>query len=201
VKEINHLPDRLAPFLAQWDYVVESLRGRLEGLGDDEFLWSPTAESWTVRPSPTGGRNIADVEVWEASGDPAPPRTLAWSMGHLGSSVARRADWLVGTHAAAAEDFDWPLTAEAGIRFMFSGLAAWRDGLATMTDADLDMVGRSAYPDGLDRELPLIDIVWWVAKELLWHAAEIWYVRDLYAATFRHPGKAEGTGWWSTRGR
>jgi hypothetical protein len=24
--------------------------------------------------------------------------------------------------------------------------------------------------------------VWWVNKELLWHAAEIWYVRDLYAA-------------------
>jgi hypothetical protein len=31
--------------------------------------------------------------------------------------------------------------------------------------------------------LPLLDIVWWVNKELLEHAAEIWYVRDLYAAS------------------
>ena len=30
----------------------------------------------------------------------------------------------------------------------------WRDGLATMTDEDLDTVGRSAYPHGLDPELP-----------------------------------------------
>jgi hypothetical protein len=30
-----------------------------------------------------------------------------------------------------------------------------------------------------------MDIVWWVNKELLWHAAEIWYVRDLYAFTKR----------------
>jgi hypothetical protein len=36
---------------------------------------------------------------------------------------------------------------------------------------------------GLDPELPLLDIVWWVNKELLEHAAEIWYVRDLYAAS------------------
>jgi hypothetical protein len=27
-----------------------------------------------------------------------------------------------------------------------------------------------------------VDIVWWVNKELLWHDAEIWYVRDLYGA-------------------
>jgi hypothetical protein len=51
-----------------------------------------------------------------------------------------------------------------------------------MTDDDLDTVGRSAYPGGLDPELPLIDIVWWVTKELTWHAAEIWYVRDQFAA-------------------
>ena len=41
---------------------------------------------------------------------------------------------------------------------------------------------QASYPGGLDLELPLLDIVWWVNKELLEHAAEIWYVRDLYAA-------------------
>ena len=51
-----------------------------------------------------------------------------------------------------------------------------------MTDTDLDTVGRSAYPDGLDPQLPLLDIVWWVNKELLEHAAEIFYARDLYHA-------------------
>lgn len=176
------VPGRLAPFLAQWDYVIEVLRDRVAGLGDEEYLWEPASTVWTVRPSPHGGRNVVETEVWSPSGDPAPPRTIAWSMGHLGSGVAIRADWLVGEHRAAAEDFDWPLTADAGTRFMFDGLEAWRNGLARMTDEDLDTVGRSAYPFGLDPELPLIEIVWWVGKELLWHSAEIWFMRDLYAA-------------------
>lgn len=177
------IPGRLAPFLAQWDYVVEVLADRLTGLTDDEYLWQPAAEVWTVRPNPTGGRTLVDTEVWAPTGEAAPPRTIAWSMGHLGAGVATRADWLVGPHAAEADDFDWPLTADAGIRFMFDGLAAWRNGLATMTDEDLDTVGRSAYPHGLDPQLPLIEIVWWVAKELIWHSAEIWFLRDLFAAS------------------
>ena len=53
--------------------------------------------------------------------------------------------------------------------FLRRGLEAWRGGLEGMTDADLDTVGRSAYPGGLDRRLPLLDIVWWVNKELLEH--------------------------------
>jgi len=165
-----------------WDYVVEVLTDRVKGLTDEEFLWEPAPATWTVRPNPSGGRNVVDQEVWAPTGDAAPPRTIAWSMGHLGSGVALRADWLVGGHAKTSNDYDWPLTAEEGTRFMFAGLAEWRNGLATMTDDDLDTVGRSAYPGGLDPELPLIDIVWWVTKELTWHAADIWYVRDLYAA-------------------
>jgi hypothetical protein len=176
------IPGRLAPFLAQWDYVVGVLTDRLAGLTDEEYLWQPAPDVWTVRPNPAGGRNLVDSEVWAPTGAAAPVRTIAWSVGHLGSGVAIRTDWLVGGHRAESTDFDWPLTADAGIRLMLDGLALWRNGLATMTDADLDTVGRSAYPHGLDPELPLIEIVWWVAKELIWHSAEIWLMRDLYAS-------------------
>ncbi len=103
-------------------------------------------------------------------------------MGHLGAGVGERADWLTGSHSKTTADFRWPGTAAEGIDFMHEGLSAWRDGLATMTDTDLDTVGRSANPHGLDPTLPLIEIVWWVNKELLWHAAEIWLIRDIYAA-------------------
>ena len=65
---------------------------------------------------------------------------------------------------------------------MTEGLAAWRSGLDHMTDADLDTVGRSAYPGGLDPELPLIEIVWWMNRELVFHTGEIFFARDLYAA-------------------
>jgi hypothetical protein len=39
--------------------------------------------------------------------------------------------------------------------------------------------------DGLDPTLPLIEIVWWVNKELVFQVGEIWLMRDLYAATHR----------------
>ena len=176
------VPARLAPFLAQWDYVIGVLNERLDALTDDEYLWEPAPNSWSVRPPEPGKKAHGDSETWAPTAEPAPPRTIAWSMGHLGAGVGERADWLVGSHSKTSADYDWPRTAAEGIRFMNEGLTAWRDGLATMTDEDLDTVGRSAYPDGLDPTLPLIEIVWWVNKELLWHAAEIWYVRDMYAA-------------------
>lgn len=174
------VPARLAPFLAQWDYMVEVLNERLEGLGDAEYLWEPADRVWSVRPD-ASGRPVPDAEEWDPSGTSStPPRTLAWSIGHLGAGVGERADWLSGSHSKGPEDFAWPLTASDGVAAMNTGLSAWREGLGTMADADLDTVGRSAYPRGLDPQLPLIEIVWWVNKELLFHAGEIWLMRDLY---------------------
>jgi DinB superfamily len=173
------IPARLNPFLAQWDYVSEVLFARLDGLTDEELVWAPAAEVWTVRM--VDGRPKPDAEVWSPAAGPTPPRTLAWTLGHLGASVAQRADWLVGTHSLRDDDFVWPMTASESVAFARKGLDAWRRGIATMTDEDLDTVGRSAYPGGLDPTLPLIEIVWWVNKELVFHAGEAWIVRDLYA--------------------
>ncbi|HEV8545256.1 MAG TPA: DinB family protein [Candidatus Limnocylindrales bacterium] len=175
------VPPRLAPFLAQWDYIVEVLLERLEGLTDAEYLWEPAPRVWTVRE--VDGRAVPDAEVWAPTGAAGtPPRTLAWSIGHLGAGSLTRADYLVGSHSLKNGDLTWPMTADAGVTFMRDGLTAWRTGLGQMTDTDLDTVGRSAYPHGLDPTLPLIEIVWWVNKELVFHAGEIWFVRDLYAA-------------------
>lgn len=175
-------PPRLAPFLAQWDYVTEQLFNRLEGLTDEEFLWEPAPGAWTVRRTEDGRtRPTSESSWWNPTPDVEPPRTLAWSMGHLGSGVLVRADWLVGEHELL-DVANWPIAAEEAIPFLRDGLGAWRSGLDQMSDEDLDTVGRSAFPHGLDPQLPLLDIVWWVNKELLWHATEIWYVRDLYAA-------------------
>lgn len=176
-----NVPPRLAPFLAQWDYVTDVTFERLAGITDDEYRWEVAPRAWTVRPGP-GGTGVPDAEVWPPTSEAAPPRTIAWSVGHLAVSVFERADWLTGTRSVRSGDIPWPTTADEGIAAMRRGLDAWRQGLDRMTDEDLDTVGRSAYPGGLDPTLPLIEIVWWVNKELVWHSAEIWLMRDLYAA-------------------
>jgi DinB family protein len=174
-------PPRLAPFLAQWDWMSGQLLARLEGLTDDELLWEPAPAVLTVRRGPDG-KGQTDAQGLAPDARVVPPRTLAWSIGHLGAGALVRADWLTGSHSLSDEDVEWPMTAKEAVALLRRGLTAWRDGIGSMTDADLDTVGRSAYPDGLDPQLPLLDIVWWVNKELVEHASEIWYVRDLYAA-------------------
>lgn len=173
-------PPRLAPFLAQWDYFTGVLFERLKGMTDEEYLWQPVERMLSVRF--VDGRPTPDQHGLDPTGDEAPPRTIAWSVGHLGAGTAERADYLVGKHRLQRGDLTWPMTAAEGVAFLRDGLDQWRGGLATMTDADLDTVGRSAFPWGLDPTLPLIDIVWWVNKELIYHASEIWLMRDLYAA-------------------
>jgi len=173
-------PPRLAPFLAQWDYMRDQVLERLDGLTDEELLWEPARTVLTVRRQPDGSSR-PDTRGQPPTPDAVLPRTLAWSIGHLGAGSLVRADWLVGSHSLDDDDLDWPMTAAEAIPFLRDGLAAWRNGIGTMRDADLDTVGRSAYPHGLDPQLPLLDIVWWVNKELLEHATEIWYVRDLDA--------------------
>lgn len=182
IAEYQHAPPRLAPFLASWDYMSQQLLERLEGLTDEELVWEPAPTVLTVRRRPDGTTGT-DAHALPPDSRVQPPRTLAWSINHLGSGTLVRADWLVGSHALDDEDVPWPLTAAQAIDLLRRGLAAWRNGLDGLTDEDLDTVGRSAYPHGLDPTLPLLDIVWWVHKELLEHAAEIWYVRDLYAAS------------------
>src|SRR6188472_3712604 len=100
----------------------EQLFGRLEGLSDEELVWEPAAKVLTVRRRPDGSTGT-DAHGLPPDARVQPPRTLAWSIDHLGAGTLVRADWLVGSHAR------------------------------------------------------------WVHKELLEHAAEIWYVRDLYAAS------------------
>ena len=175
-------PARLAPFLASWDYIGEQLLERLRGLTDDELVWEPAPKVLTVRRRPDG-TTVTDAHGLAPDARVQPPRTLAWSIGHLGAGTLVRADWLVGSHALDDDEVSWPLQANEAVDLLRQGLSAWRTGLDQMTDADLDTVGRSAYPHGLDPQLPLLDVVWWVHKELLEHAAEIWYVRDLYAAS------------------
>lgn len=172
-------PERLRPLLALWDTSVDELLDRLDGVDDAEWTWAPAPGASTVRRAPDGS--------WQH--DPpgpfgAPPalRTLAWTAGHLGELGLLRSDWTTGSHTLRSRDLTWPGTAAEGLQFLRQGLGAWRSTLEQVDDADLDTVGRSAFPEGLDPQLPLLDIVWWNTRELVHHASDMFTVRDLHHA-------------------
>jgi hypothetical protein len=58
-----------------WDYI---LRPRLEGLTDEEYLWEPVADCWSLRPrdtaSPWKTAGAGDLVMEYAHPEPFPAR-------------------------------------------------------------------------------------------------------------------------------
>ncbi len=169
-------PPRMAPLLAQLDTSLGLALERLEGLTDDEFFWPPAPKAATVAPDKDG--RLRPIPVPD---DGRRTRTIALLIGHLGEMAELRADYTDGEHRLTREDVDWPASASGGIAFLANGWARWRSAISALFESDLDIVGRCDFPGGLDRQLPIIDIVWWMNRELIRHTAEIAFVRDLYA--------------------
>ncbi|MBJ7609508.1 MAG: DinB family protein [Candidatus Dormibacteraeota bacterium] len=198
-------PPRLLPFLAQFDFARARLANRIAGpagdsgdgesieipgMTDDEYLWEPVRQCWSIRlraagPGP-GATVLAGAGEWgrdsAGSADPWPPpfTTIAWRLGHLSEMLTLRADHTIGSHALTRDDYRFSGDAAGGIAAFDTGVAAWRAAMVSADDAALDLVGRSTYPNGSDPEDPFIETVWWVNQELLHHGAEIALLRDLY---------------------
>ncbi|MDF6022867.1 DinB family protein [Streptomyces sp. JH34] len=201
------VPARLAPLLDQFDLSCERLGNRLAGpfvdsgngtdvavpaLTDEEYLWEPVPDCWSVRPRGAGpgphatfltgaggwGRDTAPFP------HPSPPpfTTLAWRLSHLSEMLALRADHTAGGHGMTRDDYRVAGDAAEALADFGASAAAWRAALLGADDAALDTVGYSTYPYGSDPEDPFLETVWWVNQEVLHHGAEIALLRDLYRA-------------------
>ena len=180
---------RIAPLLAQFDFGVESLLDRTQGLTDEEYFWEPVPGCWNVRrradfpETSMQGTGEWGLEFERPEPDPPPFTTIAWRLAHLAGGMTMRADWTVGSKSVSFDDVEMSGSAADGIAALEQSAAAWREALTTATtDEDLDQIGRSAFPWGLDPDMPFIEIVWWVNKELIHHGAEIALLRDLWQA-------------------
>ncbi|WP_433544694.1 DinB family protein [Streptomyces sp. CA-294286] len=204
------IPARLAPLLDQFDFARHRLTARLTGpsrdsgngteiavppLTDDEYLWEPVPDCWSVRPRSSGPGPRASVLLgagaWGRDATPAPHpepppfTTLAWRLGHLTELLVLRADHTVGSRSLTRADVVAAGDAATAVAAFEEGATAWRTALLDADDTALDTVGHSQYPYGSDPEDPFVETVWWVNQELLHHGAEIALLRDLYAARQR----------------
>ncbi|MFD0279980.1 DinB family protein [Kitasatospora sp. NPDC127111] len=201
------MPARMVPLLEQYDFARKRLADRPAGpvvdsgngtdvavgpLTDDEYLWEPVLDCWSVRRHSDGPGARATLLVgagdWGRDATPAPHSvpppftTLAWRLSHLTEMLALRADHTGGSRSLTRDDLPVAGEAESAIAAFEAAADAWRAVLVATDDAALDTVGHSSYPYGSDPEDPFIDIVWWVNQELLHHGAEIALMRDLHRA-------------------
>lgn len=162
--------------LTQLDTSLDIALNRMDGITDDEYRWLPEPDASTVERDDSGRLRPKPLP------DDAPrTRTIILLTGHLGEMALQRADYTTGGHNLGINDVTWPETADAGIEFLRHSWSVWRAALNSLEDRELDVVGRCDFPHGLDPTVPVLDIAWWMNRELIHHTAEIAFVRDLYA--------------------
>jgi hypothetical protein len=185
---VDFRTDRVGLLLDQFDTSAEMAKDRLAGMTDEEYLWEPAPGSLSIRragesPHATLGHGDWLLEWPRPEPEPAPLRTMAWLLGHLYDGFLGRYEWTFGARQAdplTAADFT--PSARAALERFWALLERWRDGIAGLTDEQLDMIGYGQFPHGLDPQVPFIAIVWWTNRELIHHTAEIAFLRDLYLA-------------------
>lgn len=172
-------------FVWHWDH---QLRGRLEGLTDDEYFYDPTADgsAWTVHSAQerrTGYQDGAGELVvdFDLPGDgPEPFTTIAWRLAHaIVGILAVRSHGHFDGPAASYGDWHYAATAAEALEQLDREVARWFDGVRGMDDEQMAQPCGAA--EGPWAERPYRDLVLHINRELIHHLAEVALLRDLYA--------------------
>jgi hypothetical protein len=165
-----------------WD---NQLRPRLDGLGDDEYLWEPVPGSWSVRPRGTGsapvqaGSGAFTVDFAFPEPDPPPVTTIAWRLAHLVVGVlGARAASHFGGPPTSYQTHDYAGTAAGALDQLDAAYAAWQTGVRALGPEGL---ARPCGPaEGPWAQAPMAELVLHINREVIHHGAEIALLRDLY---------------------
>ena len=153
------------------DYIWDRVRGRLDGVGDDEYLWEPVAGCWTVR----GG--VAD---WvEPEPEPAPVTTIAWRTWHIAGALDGYSGRAFGSTGLGIEPLEWYDSADDARAGLDRAWAVFRRGF---TEVGEDGLWRTLGPAfGPYADDTVAALVLHAQDEVSHHGAEISLLRDLYA--------------------
>jgi hypothetical protein len=161
------------------DFAYARLEGRLAGLTDDEYLWEPAADVWTIRVGPDG-KATGD---WGVLFDEVPPvTTIAWRITHIIDclSAQRCATWL-GLDPEPSPLADGPpATAQAAIGMLARANDVWR-GYVEAADAQTLHLAVGAI-GGIYADSTRTGFILHIVDELIHHGAEVGLLRDLYRA-------------------
>ena len=157
----------------QMDEAYRMIRGRVEGLMDDEFWWEPVPDAWTVRRT-ASGKWAADYE--EPDPDPAPFTTIAWRLVHVAECKLMYHEYAFGPAKLVWPDLDSPHTAAAAIAALEEGQRLLATDLEGLADEDLDTSRLTNWGE----KWPTWRIFWTMIHHDLQHGGEIGALRDLY---------------------
>jgi DinB superfamily len=154
---------------------TQQLRPRLDGLTDEEYLWEPVPDCWTVHPD-------GSIDFTHPEPKPAPFTTIAWRLGHVIVGVlAVRAHHHFGGPSADYATWQWATDADTALRQLDTAYAHWITGVRGLDDERLAQPIGPAEGPWADH--PMIELVLHINREVIHHGAEIALLRDLYTHT------------------
>jgi hypothetical protein len=164
--------------LETFDFVWDRLRGRLEGLGDEEYRWEPAPGGWNVRR--TADDNWR-VDWADPDPEPAPVTTIAWRMWHIGlACLDSYSDRLFAETGTGLVDKEWVGDAASAAERMDAAWSVFRRGVESWGE---DGLWRPLGPAwGRWSEHSNLALAFHAIDEIVHHGAEIALLRDLYAA-------------------
>jgi hypothetical protein len=161
--------------IRQFETAWKLTQFHLDGLTTEECLWWPAWKGLHVHQSQDGGW-LADWPDQEGY-DIGPP-SIAWLTWHIGFWWSMTLNYAFGDATLTRQDVLWPGEAD-GVRTWIGQLQGeWRAALERMTSDDLQSSQRTRWPF---QDRPFRDVIAWVSIELTKNAAEIGYVRFLFA--------------------
>jgi hypothetical protein len=153
------------------------MRGAVDGLTDDEFVWEPVADCWTVRQGPDG-RWAADYPV-PPHPVPGPFTTIGWRLVHVAESKLMYHEYAFGDATLVWPEIDSTHTAADAVASLETWHGLLVDDLAGMDDDELDQPRLTNWGD----EWPAWRIFWTMTEHDIHHGAEIGALRDLLRVT------------------
>ena len=159
------------------DEAYEMMRGRLEGLTDDEFFWEPVPDCWTVRKDERG-HWAADYPE-PPHPEPPPFTTIGWRLVHVSECKIMYREYAFGAARLTFPEIDSAHTASSAIAQLAEGHAVLRADLTALTDDDLERPRLTNWGD----RWPTWRVFWAMINHDLHHGGEIGTLRDLYRVT------------------
>ena len=151
----------------------------LSGLTTAECLWRPAGSGLHVHRGQDGRwhGDWPDRESYDLG-----PSSIAWITWHMQFWWSMVIDHSFGPGKLARAAVVWPGNAD-GVRGSLETLhMRWIEALSQLADADLRSSVKTRWPF---EDRPFADVVAWLNIELAKNAAEIGYVRFLYAARMK----------------
>ena len=171
-------------FLDLSDKFYDRFTARIEGLTDEEYLWEPAPDCWSLEPLPDGRLHIQWGLVFD---EPAPVTTIAWRYTHISDllSEERCATW-VGVEPEG-EDLikeGAPPDAASAREFFERAFARWKRYVNAI---DMSQIFEKVGPIArMFADRTRAQFVLHILDEVIHHGAEIGVLRDLYQAQRRH---------------